>query len=132
MNRQMTGTIFNIQKFSVHDGPGIRTTVFMKGCPLGCLWCSNAESMNPEPELGIIRSRCNSCGRCLDICPVNALSFDEHNVLQIDRNTCTVCGQCVAVCTPEALAVYGRKVTVEDVFDEVKKNPQFKDEILWV
>ena len=62
VRREETGVIFNIQKFSIHDGPGIRTTVFMKGCPLQCRWCSNAESMNPKPELGVIKSRCNNCG----------------------------------------------------------------------
>ena len=78
---EKTGIIFNIQKFSVHDGPGIRTTVFMKGCPLRCHWCANAEAMNPEPELGIIRSRCNNCGKCLQVCPEQAISFNNDDII---------------------------------------------------
>ncbi len=120
-----SGVIFNIQKFSVHDGPGIRTTVFMKGCPLNCRWCSNAESMNPEPELGIIRENCNNCGKCLQKCPENAISFDDENVIRFNRETCTACGDCLDACPPGALTIYGRRVTVDEVFREVLKDKAF-------
>ncbi len=121
---ETSGIIFNIQKFSVHDGPGIRTTVFMKGCPLRCRWCSNAESMNPEPEIGIIIDNCNLCGKCADICSENAVTLDNDSIV-FDRDRCTACGECVNVCAPEALTVYGKTVTVKDVFNEVKKDKSF-------
>lgn len=123
--RENTGIAFNIQRFSIHDGPGIRTTVFMKGCPLRCRWCSNVESMNPKPELGIIRSSCNNCGKCLKICPEGAISFDDDSVIQFDRNRCTACGECVAVCFPDALTIYGKQITADDVFKEVIKDRAF-------
>ena len=123
-HRDKTGIIFNIQRFSVHDGPGIRTTVFMKGCPLQCRWCSNAESVNNKPELGIIRSSCNNCGRCLSVCPEEAISFDG-NIIQFNRDRCTACGECVAVCCTGALTIYGKQVTLDDVFKEVNKDKAF-------
>lgn len=122
---EKNGTIFNIQKFSVHDGPGIRTTVFMKGCPLQCRWCSNAESINPKPELGIIRSSCNNCGKCIKACPEEAIGFDNDGVIQFNRDRCTACGECVTVCSPGALTIYGKQVTVEDVFKEVIRDKSF-------
>ena len=120
-----TGTIFNIQKFSVHDGPGIRTTVFMKGCPLRCRWCSNVESMNPGKELGFIRQRCTDCGRCLGVCPEKAVSHSEGGGIAFDRETCTACGACVDVCAPGALTVYGRDVTVDEVFKDISRDSAF-------
>jgi pyruvate formate lyase activating enzyme len=124
-HREKTGIVFNIQKFSVHDGPGIRTTVFMKGCPLQCHWCANAESIGTEPELGIIRNICNHCGKCLDVCPEKALRFDDNDRIQVDRNRCTACGECVAVCPTGALTIYGKQVTVDDVFKEIEKDKAF-------
>lgn len=117
--------IFNIQKFSVHDGPGIRTTVFMKGCPLHCRWCANAESMNPNPELGVIRSRCTKCGKCIEVCPEEAIFFDAYDVIQFNRNKCTACGECIAVCPTDTLTIYGKQVTFEYVFKEVIKDKVF-------
>jgi len=121
---EKTGIIFNIQKFSVHDGPGIRATVFMKGCPLHCYWCSNAESINPKPELGVIRNNCNNCGKCLKVCPEEAVSFND-DVIQFNRDRCTACGECVAVCSPGALTIYGKQVTVDEVFNEVNRDKSF-------
>lgn len=120
-----TGTIFNIQKFSVHDGPGIRTTVFMKGCPLECLWCANAESMNPNSEPGFIRSRCDNCEKCLEICPEKAIYTDSNNDIQFNRDRCNACGECVAVCSPRAISIYGRRVTIDEVFKEISKDKTF-------
>ncbi|MFC1958148.1 glycyl-radical enzyme activating protein [Chloroflexota bacterium] len=122
-----SGIIFNIQKFSVHDGPGIRTTVFMKGCPLQCRWCSNAESMNPRPELGIIRSSCNSCGKCLKVCPEQAISLDDNGIIRFNRDKCSACGECVAACPPGALTIYGRQVTVDEIFKEISRDKSFYD-----
>ena len=125
--REKTGVIFNIQKFSVHDGPGIRTTVFLKGCLLKCRWCSNAESMNPGAELGIIRSLCNSCEKCLDVCPEGVITFDTRQTIRFDRGKCTLCGECVNVCPTNALTIYGKRVTVEDAFKEVCRDRSFYD-----
>lgn len=122
---ESTGVIFNIQKFSVHDGPGIRTTVFLKGCPLKCQWCSNAESMNPGAELGILRSLCNSCEKCVDACPEGAITFDTGRGIQFDRGKCTLCGECINACPTDALTIYGRLITVEDTFNEVYRDRSF-------
>jgi pyruvate formate lyase activating enzyme len=120
-----TGLIFNIQKFAVHDGPGIRTTVFLKGCPLACRWCANAESLSPEPELGFIRERCDGCGNCLTVCTRDAVSRDGEGAIRFDRERCDACGECVMACPAEALTVYGRRVTVTEVFGEVSRDRAF-------
>ncbi|MFC1999607.1 glycyl-radical enzyme activating protein [Chloroflexota bacterium] len=121
------GLIFNIQYFNVHDGPGIRTVVFFKGCPLSCQWCSNPEAIEGRPELGLRRTLCNECGKCLEACPEEALSFDDEGVLRVARQKCKACGTCVSQCYPEALAVYGRKMTAEEVFEEVRRDKLFYD-----
>ncbi|MFC2021411.1 glycyl-radical enzyme activating protein [Chloroflexota bacterium] len=121
------GTIFNIQKFSVHDGPGIRTTVFMKGCPLRCQWCANSESLNPQPESGIIRDNCNNCGRCIDVCPVEAISISKVNIIHFDRTICDACGDCAAICPTDAITIYGKQVTVDEVFSEINRDKAFYD-----
>lgn len=124
IDTEVSGTIFNIQKFSVHDGPGIRTTVFMKGCPLRCRWCSNAESINPTPEPGIIVERCTGCGECVDTCPENTIAINDGKV-SIDRSICTACKQCIPSCPEEAITIYGETVTVNEVLKEVLKDRSF-------
>lgn len=119
------GLVFNIQYFNVHDGPGIRTVVFFKGCPLCCQWCSNPESMDRHPELGLRRGLCNKCGKCLEACPEHALSFDGEGVLNVDRRRCKACGECVSLCYQGALTVYGNKMTAEDVLEEVHRDKLF-------
>ncbi len=116
-----TGRIFNIQRFSVQDGPGIRTTVFMKGCPLACPWCSNPESKKKTPELAHIDALCDGCGRCVEVCDRKAIAVGEKRIT-IDRQLCDDCGRCVDVCAPAALKVFGREVTVDEVLEEVKKD----------
>src|SRR5512136_823980 len=115
MTGMMTGQVFNIQRYSIHDGAGIRTLVFLKGCPLRCLWCCNPESQKSEPELGFIESRCvgkSACGApCVPICPLMALHMDGHGKLQINRETCDACGQCALACGKDALKVVGREMT---------------------
>jgi pyruvate formate lyase activating enzyme len=117
----ITGRIFDIQRFSVQDGPGIRTTVFMKGCPLACPWCSNPESQKTTSELGHIDSLCDGCGRCVEACGLRAISVAENGV-EIDRKLCDDCASCADVCIPGALKVFGREISVEDAFAELKKD----------
>jgi pyruvate formate lyase activating enzyme len=119
------GTVFNVQYFNLHDGPGVRTLVFFKGCPLRCHWCSNPESMSRLPELGLKRALCDRCGKCLEACPEQALFFNDDDVLSVDRQRCKACGKCVSVCYPEALTVYGKEMTAEEVFDEVFRDKMF-------
>ncbi len=117
--------VLDIQRFSVHDGPGIRTLVFLKGCPLRCRWCANPESVNFKPELGLIRAECNSCGACVPACPRAAVSLDEDRKPVIDRELCDNCGKCIDVCFPHALIMYGRLRSAQDVFEEVKRDMPF-------
>lgn len=115
--------VFDIQKFSVHDGPGIRTTVFLKGCPLHCIWCHNPESWNLKPELLYDPAKCVKCGKCAEACPAAA-----HTVLNghsFDREKCTACGECCKVCLPEALELCGTSRTVEEIMAEVLKDLPF-------
>jgi len=126
MPDKRTGIVFNIQHYSIHDGPGIRTVVFLKGCPLACRWCCNPESMDRNPELGFRQSLCNGCGECVKVCPRNALSLNEEkSVLIINRQLCVNCGSCVAVCTRNALTIYGKRMAVSKVVGEVAKDLPF-------
>jgi pyruvate formate lyase activating enzyme len=120
----LRGVVFNIQRFSIQDGPGIRTTVFMKGCPLRCPWCSNPESQNPFPEVGHSDTLCNECGRCIEVCEVQAISLTDNGI-KINRKTCTNCGKCIEVCTPGALKFYGKEMSVEEVYQEVIRDTLF-------
>jgi pyruvate formate lyase activating enzyme len=121
------GTIFDIKKFAIHDGPGVRTTVFLKGCPLRCWLCHNPESQDFSSELLRRDRRCNRCGDCLDACAPSALSLNGDAVL-IDRYRCDLCGACADACLPGALELVGREVTVEEVMGEIEKDRAFYDE----
>jgi pyruvate formate lyase activating enzyme len=118
------GTIFDIQRYSVHDGPGIRTTVFLKGCPLNCLWCSNPESQSKNPEIMLDHSLCTRCGRCVEVCPYNATvkSGDEIRLL---RDLCQGCSECVSACPNDARQLVGRQEEVETILKEVKNDGLF-------
>ncbi len=122
----LTGSIINIQHFSTQDGPGIRTTVFFKGCPLRCLWCSNPESQRPWPEIAHRDSLCFGCGDCVKVCVPEAITLssteDGKNKIDIDRDKCTNCGICIEACAAGVLKTYGQYLSVEDVFEEVKKD----------
>lgn len=117
-----SGMVFNIQRFCLHDGPGLRTTVFFKGCPLKCKWCANPEAINSFLQLGVARVHCNSCGDCVTACPEKAIVLDETGKPKIDRNHCKACGTCVSVCFQEALTLYGKSLTIGEVFQEVIKD----------
>ena len=119
------GLISHVQKYSVKDGPGIRDTVFFKGCSLGCLWCSNPELIRPLPELLYTRSKCVSCGICIDACPHGALSSDSDNFVIIEREKCATCGECVAVCPEGALDLVGKEITVHELVTELIKDEVF-------
>jgi pyruvate formate lyase activating enzyme len=118
------GTVFNIQRYSIQDGPGIRTTVFLKGCPLRCAWCSNPESQNSRPEIAHRDSLCTKCGLCVTACKVRAISLDDKGV-SINRQLCTNCGECVKVCIPGALKVFGETMSAGEVFRQIKKDADF-------
>ncbi|MBP6229918.1 MAG: glycyl-radical enzyme activating protein [Pseudomonadales bacterium] len=117
----VAGRVFNIQRFSLHDGPGIRTTVFLKGCPLSCTWCANPESQKGSIEISHSDALCDGCGRCVAACHANAISLSECGV-SIDRGRCIECGTCVEKCLPKALRVIGEDLSVEQAFDEVMKD----------
>lgn len=119
------GTIFNIQRFSTDDGPGVRTTVFMKACPLSCIWCANPESQASHPQVVNRASKCRECGKCACACPEKAISIvpgENKFAVRIDRALCTNCCECVEVCTPGAMHIYGERVTAKEVFDIVKRD----------
>ncbi|MDO5516323.1 MAG: glycyl-radical enzyme activating protein [Clostridium sp.] len=116
----MTGLVFDIQRYSIHDGPGIRTIVFLKGCPLSCKWCSNPESQSLKPVVMYQSMNCIHCGRCIAACKKGAIS--PNNEHYINRDICTACGECVNVCPASALTLKGTKMTVEQVIKELKKD----------
>ena len=119
-----TGLVFNIQRFSIHDGPGIRTTVFLKGCPLRCFWCHNPEGLRPKLEIQFTASRCINCGACVAACPEGAQQAGPAERV-FDRERCNGCGLCVPVCYAEALQLTGKQMTAEQVLAEVLPDRPF-------
>ena len=119
------GWVFNIQRYSIQDGPGIRTTVFLKGCPLKCSWCSNPESQAMHPELLYFDTKCTGCLRCLEVCPNGANSLSSNGKILIDRSLCKACGVCVDECFSEARVISGKLMTVDEVVDVVNKDSLF-------
>jgi len=119
------GIIFDIQRFSIHDGPGIRTTVFLKGCPFRCCWCQNPESINPFPEITYNVEKCIVCDRCIEVCSENAIISEDDVRKKILNDLCTLCGECIDVCYAEALQWTGREITVEELLAEVKRDNLF-------
>lgn len=119
-----TGIIFDIKKFALHDGPGIRTTVFFKGCPLRCLWCHNPEGMFAEPEILFNRDRCIDCGHCIEACPQKAVARTASG-LSRDGEKCRACGTCIRTCPSEAWEQAGREMTAEAVMTVIEKDIPF-------
>lgn len=122
----MKTIITNIQGYSIHDGPGIRTVVFLKGCPLRCKWCANPEGISPGIQIGFISNLCTKCHRCFSVCPENALT-DNGAQHRIDDSRCTACGKCVEACDYKALVRYGAEMSLPEVFDEVYRDKMFYD-----
>ncbi|MBW2513670.1 MAG: glycyl-radical enzyme activating protein [Deltaproteobacteria bacterium] len=126
--QKQTGIVFNIQKYSVHDGPGIRTVVFLSGCPLRCRWCSNPESQKKDPQLAYNRNKCltfDQCIRCMEVCAAGAIKKGIDNRVDIDREICTTCMLCADVCPPQALKVYGEEKSVAEVVNTVEQDGAF-------
>lgn len=121
-SKNLKGTVFNIQKFSITDGHGIRTLIFMKGCPLHCLWCSNPESQRSGQEILYVPKHCIGCGKCYEACRFDAT--DPRN-FSIDRERCARCADCVPICPSEAKNVVGRVYTVAEIMDEIEDDRVF-------
>ena len=119
------GIVFNIQRFSIHDGPGIRTTVFMKGCPLKCGWCSNPESQELLPQLMVRDIKCTACGQCVETCPKNAVTLTKERGRQIDWDLCSQCFECVEGCLYGSLEVIGKYMGIEEIVKEVEQDRIF-------
>ena len=123
--KEASGSTFLIQKYSINDGPGLRTTVFMKGCPLHCWWCQNPESWHLYPELMTYDAKCILCGRCAQACPLDAIAVDPQKSRKIDRVKCNLCFECVEACPTGALRKAGDNMTVEQVMAEVEQDEIF-------
>ncbi len=123
----LNGIIFDIKKYAIHDGPGIRTTVFFKGCPLQCTWCHNPESWSPQPEPMFRPTRCIRCGRCVEVCPEEAVTLRKDHA-RTNPARCTRCGTCLPACPPQARGIAGRRMTVDEVMAEIVKDTVFYDE----
>ena len=126
-NLKASGTIFDIHRFAIHDGPGIRTTVFFKGCPLNCWWCHNPESQPVQPQKLVRSSRCIRCGACVEVCPQQGISLDESGI-QTDRDRCTRCGECVAVCFADASEMVGYEADAAELLQTILSDRVFYEQ----
>ena len=121
---KIEGNIFNMQRYCIHDGPGIRTTVFFKGCGMRCFWCHNPESLSKEPQLQVFFEKCIGCGNCCQVCPKGAHNF-TGGIPVFTRELCIGCGRCADACYVEALVLRGKTVSVEQVMAEIEKDRAF-------
>lgn len=121
----MTANIFDIKHFAVHDGPGIRTTVFFKTCPLKCIWCHNPESICKQKQFGYLEHKCVSCGSCVNACPNGAHTIAEDGKHIYNRDKCVNCGACIKACPSGALSIYGKTVELDEVVEDVLSDKDF-------
>ena len=119
--------ITDIQRFSLNDGPGIRTTVFFKGCNMHCTWCHNPETLSHKPQLLFYPEKCLYCGKCFHICPTKAHKVENDRHV-LDRTLCIDCGKCVPYCYPEALAISGKRMTVEEIMTQIRQDKAYYDQ----
>ncbi|KKN81320.1 hypothetical protein LCGC14_0320670 [marine sediment metagenome] len=124
-DRELKGLVYNLERFAIHDGPGIRTLVYMKGCPLKCLWCSSPQTQKNAPEILHIEMNCRKCGLCVQICEAKAITFSEEEGPIINRKLCRSDGLCVEACPGQARELAGNFMTSEDLFKEVNKDSPF-------
>ncbi len=117
--------VFDVQRYSVHDGPGIRTVIFFKGCPLRCRWCQNPEGLQPSPELGFLPERCIRSGNCASACADGAILSGKK---RIDRTRCTLCGDCITTCHAEALKMIGKEFASDELMEEVSRDRPFYED----
>ncbi len=122
----LTAKFFEIKRFAVHDGDGIRTSFFFKGCPLRCLWCHNPEGLAKKSELALYESRCVACGACAAVCPCGAHKIENGKHIY-DRNLCIGCGMCAEACGSGALVFYGKKYTIDELVDIALQDKDFYD-----
>ena len=120
----MKATIFEIKRFAVHDGDGIRTTVFFKGCPLKCVWCHNPEGIFMKPSLAYYAHKCIGCGECVNVCLQNAHKMTENEHI-FERESCIGCGACESACLGEALTLYGRETSAEELLPKLLEDKEF-------
>ena len=125
--KELTAEIFDVKRFAIHDGDGIRTTVFFKGCPLHCVWCHNPEGIAPYPELQFAPERCAGCGECVRVCP-NGVHALENKMHTLRRTACSACGRCAEACLTNALTLCGRRMTLEQVLQTVLADMPFYGE----
>lgn len=123
-NAEVKGVVFNIQHYSIHDGPGIRTTVFLKGCPLECLWCQNPESQDLKPVIFFDAEKCTGCGMCMEVCPESAIRIIDGKSAT-DRRLCKGRGKCAEICPNEARSLMGRYMSGAEVFEDVNADALF-------
>jgi pyruvate formate lyase activating enzyme len=118
---RVKGTIFDIMRYAIHDGPGVRTTIFLKGCPLRCWWCHNPEGISSANDLAYFDYKCIDCKTCVNVCPARAITF-EGNKYGINRTACTMCGVCAEACPTGALRIIGRQISVEELMKEIERD----------